>query len=170
MHYVCQSCNQAKATVHITDTMPEKRERHLCGDCAQKDGVIVKQHQNTNEILQQFINHKTALGESDDRECPKCGMTFREFQSTGQLGCPHDYEAFRSILEPLIRRAHGDATRHVGKVPCTAADTVHRQTGLVRLRRELQDAIEQENYERAARVRDDIRAAEQSDPSEPSTS
>lgn len=161
MSVVCQRCNQARATVHITDTVPTKRERHLCEECAEKEGVIIKQeHHTTNEILQQFIKQKTGLGAADDLTCPKCGMTFREFQLKGQLGCPYDYEAFKGVLTPLISRAHEGATHHIGKVPATADATVHKQAGLHRLRRELQEAIEQENYERAARVRDQLQSLE----------
>lgn len=157
----CQRCHQAKATVHITDTVPEKRERHLCENCAEKEGVIIKQHHHTtSQILQQFIKHKTGLGAGDDVACPKCGMTFREFQLKGQLGCPHDYEAFQEFLRPLIERAHEGATHHVGKVPATADDTVRKQAGLLRLRRELEAAINGENYELAARVRDRIQTLE----------
>ena len=147
--------------MHITDTVPQKRERHLCEDCAEKEGVIIKQqHHTTNEILQQFIKQKAVLGESDDLTCPKCGMTFREFQLKGQLGCAYDYEAFQSVLHPLIKRAHEGATHHVGKVPPHADETVRRQAGLLRLRRELQEAVAQEDYELAARVRDQIQALE----------
>ncbi len=161
MSLECQRCHEAKATVHITDTVPEKRERHLCESCAEKEGVIIKQHHHTtNEILQQFIKHKTGLGITDDVACSKCGMTFREFQLKGQLGCPQDYEAFKKLLTPLIERAHEGATHHVGKVPATANDTVRRQAGLLRLRRELQEAVDGENYEVAARVRDQIQAME----------
>ncbi len=163
MSLVCQRCQEARATVHITDTAPEKRERHLCENCAEKEGVLIKQHHHTtSEILQQFIKHKTGLGAGDDVACPKCGLTFREFQLKGQLGCPHDYEAFKKLLTPLIERAHEGATHHVGKIPVTADQTVQKQTGLLRLHRELQEAIEQENYERAARVRDRIQALETS--------
>ena len=91
MSLLCQLCQDSKATVHITDTIPEKRERHLCEQCAEKEGIIIKQpHQTTNEILQQFIKQKTGLGSGKDLSCPQCGMTFREFQLKGQLGCPHD--------------------------------------------------------------------------------
>lgn len=160
MNVECQHCKQAKATVHITDTVPEKRELHLCEKCAEKEGVIVKQHHTTNEILQKFIKHKAGLVTANDIACPKCGTTFREFQVKGQLGCPHDYEVFNKFLAPLIERAHQGATHHVGKVPRTADDVVRRQTGLQRLRHELQEAIDHENYESAARVRDQIEALE----------
>jgi protein arginine kinase activator len=83
-----------------------------------------------------------------------------EFQAQGLLGCPNDYDVFRPVLTPLLERAHGGATQHVGKVPATAGESVRRQTGLLRLNRELQEAIEQEDYERAAEVRDQIRALE----------
>ncbi|MEK7730886.1 MAG: UvrB/UvrC motif-containing protein, partial [Planctomycetota bacterium] len=96
----------------------------------------------------------------DDLACPKCGLTFKEFQLKGLLGCPHDYVAFAVLLTPLIQRAHEGGTHHVGKVPPTADATVKKHTGLLRLRRELQEAIEQENFERAARVRDQIRTME----------
>ena len=162
MSVACQRCNQTKATVHITDTVPEKRERHLCDECAEKEGIIIKQkHTTTNEILQQFIKHKTGIGVGEDLACPKCGMTFRDFQTKGTLGCPNDYTAFGSLLNPLIQRAHEGATHHVGKVPPDADTTTQKTTGLLRLRRELQDAVEQENYELAAHVRDQIRTLEE---------
>ena len=161
MSILCQRCKQAKATVHITDTVPTKREQHLCEQCAEKEGVIVKQaHHTTNEILQQFIKQKTGLGEAEDLSCPKCGQSFREFQLKGQLGCPHDYEAFERVLSPLIARAHRGATHHVGKVPATAKASVKKQAGLLRLRHELQEAVEHEDYEHAALVRDQIQALE----------
>ena len=164
MNFVCQLCKQSKATVHITDTIPDKRERHLCEECAEKEGVIIKQQfHTTNAVLQEFIKHKAGLGEADDHACPKCGITFREFRLKGQLGCPHDYEAFRQLLAPLIERAHEGATHHVGKVPTTADSTTHKQTGLLKLRRELEEAVEQENYERAANLRDQISQLESSD-------
>ncbi len=160
MNFVCQHCNHAKATVHITDMSPKKRERHLCEECAEKEGVIIKQHTSTtNAILQKFLEFKAQTGSgSEGPSCSKCGRTFQEFQVKGLLGCPHDYEEFRSVLEPLLQRAHEKATQHVGKVPGSAGDSVQAQTGLLRLRRQLQEAIEREDYELAARLRDQIRA------------
>lgn len=166
MNYVCQSCQQSKATVHITDTAPKKRERHLCEECAEKEGVIIKHPPpTTNAILKKFLEFKGAAEEpemGEDRSCPRCGRSLREFQSKGLLGCPHDYEAFRSILTSLLSRAHNGATEHVGKVPATAGPQVQRQTGLLRLRRELDIAIEREDYERAAELRDQVRTLEAS--------
>lgn len=147
--------------MHITDVMPEQRERHLCQDCAEKEGIIIKQHPlSTNAILQQFMKHKTANNVAEDLSCPKCGMSFREFQLKGQLGCPHDYEVFGEVLASLIERAHEGATHHVGKSPVTTDAAVRKQTGLLRLQRALREAVEDEDYEVAARVRDQIRVLE----------
>jgi len=158
---LCERCNQSKATVHITDTVPEKSERHLCEQCAESEGVIVKHHSpTTNEVLQQFLKHKMVASGHDELTCPHCGLSFRDFQTKGQLGCPHDYTVFREFLLPLIERAHEGQTRHIGKVPSTAEEKVHRLTDLVRLRRKLHDAVAHEDYEQAARVRDQIRTLE----------
>jgi protein arginine kinase activator len=161
MNAPCQRCGTGKATVHITDTTPQRRELHLCEDCAEKEGVIIKHHPVTaNAVLKEFIKQKTGLDAAEDLTCPQCGASFREFQQKGLLGCPYDYEAFRPVLSPLVERAHGGATHHVGKVPPSSDTGLRKQNGLMRLRRELQEAIEQENYERAARVRDQIKALE----------
>ena len=165
MHYVCQNCKKARAAVHITE-VPEKREQHLCDGCAEKEGGVVKQHQTTSAMLQEFFKHKVGPGHAGDTSCPKCGITFREFQATGQLGCAHDYVAFRSLLTPLLERAHENAAHHVGKVPATADINLQRQSELIRFRRELQAAVREENYELAARLRDQIRALQGSQPSE----
>ena len=161
MNSLCQLCQEAKATVHITDTLPEKRERHLCEGCAEKEGVIIKQHpQTTNEILQQFIKHKTGLGSAGKLACADCGMTFREFHLKGLLGCPQDYKVFEEALLPLIERAHEGASRHIGKIPLAAGDAVRKRGELLRLRKELDQAVQQEDYEQAASIRDKIQAVE----------
>ncbi|MGB0715686.1 MAG: UvrB/UvrC motif-containing protein [Phycisphaerae bacterium] len=163
MNFPCERC-KAKATVHITDMMPEKTEMHLCDRCAEKEGIIVKQHHSTNAILHEFIKQKTGIGSGDGPTCPTCGMTFREFQSSGQLGCPRCYAIFRDLLNPLIERAHEEATHHVGKSPGEPSSAGPApQAGLLRLRRQLQEAIEAENYEQAAKVRDEIKAIEENE-------
>lgn len=160
MSTMCQICMEAKATVHISDMAPTKRDRHLCEDCAEREGIIVKSHHTTSEILQQFIKQKVGLATGEEFKCDGCGMTFRDFQTKGQLGCPQCYSALAPMLMPLIERAHEGHASHVGKAPMTAEPTIRRQVGLLRLRRELEEALEGENYEQAARVRDEIEALE----------
>jgi protein arginine kinase activator len=88
-------------------------------------------------------------------------MTFSEFRDHGQLGCPNDYDAFAETLVPMLARAQDQATQHVGKVPRHAGTAQQRQTEILRLRSELKDAINTEQYERAASLRDRIKQMEQ---------
>lgn len=161
MTFVCQNCNQAPATVHVTDIVPphgEKRERHLCESCAESEGITMKQHEPINTILAKFVQQKVGPGlqEVANLTCPKCGISFREFRAQGQLGCPHDYQVFAKYMAPLVERAHGGATDHVGKVPQRLGGTGGRQTELLTLQRELTGAIDREDYESAADLRDRI--------------
>jgi len=108
-----------------------------------------------------------ALGESDEtaalnqRECPHCGIKFVEFRNSGRLGCPHDYQEFREELTPLLENIHGE-TRHCGKTPRRLPQNKQTQSELVQLRGRLKQAINKEDYEEAARLRDQIRTLEES--------
>lgn len=92
-------------------------------------------------------------------QCPTCGLVYSSFKETGRLGCADCYKAFQAQLRPLLRRIHGD-TRHRGKAPARggAGGTVLRQ--VQRLHDELQRAVEREDFERAAQIRDEIRRLE----------
>lgn len=87
-------------------------------------------------------------------------MTFAEFRSKGLLGCSDCYRHFERALGPLIQRSHGGAERHTGKVPRRAGEAFDRMQRLAELRKELADALDCEAYERAATLRDEIRAIE----------
>jgi len=91
--------------------------------------------------------------------CPKCGMSFEEFQSSGKLGCANCYELFQNRLDPLLKRLHG-STRHHGKVPGTIEKERNKSMEIERLREQLDEAIKNEEYEKAAQIRDEIRLLE----------
>jgi protein arginine kinase activator len=155
----CNKCSKA-ATLHITEVHSEEHfeELHLCEDCAQK--YLVEPQANKPAI-------KSAAGasESDEsglpnRECSYCGLKFVEFRNSGRLGCPHDYEEFREELLPLLESIHGDPPKHAGKAPRRRGQTKQNQTELAQLRKELLLAVNRENYEDAARLRDRIRQLE----------
>ncbi|OYW15649.1 MAG: hypothetical protein B7Z55_14890 [Planctomycetales bacterium 12-60-4] len=93
--------------------------------------------------------------EADDNSCPNCGITFKEFRSQGRLGCAHDYVAFQEELLPLLENIHGEV-QHVGKVPKRAPDASQQQFRLVKLKSRLRAAVDDEMYEEAARLRDEI--------------
>ena len=96
----------------------------------------------------------------DRRSCPVCGITFLEFRKQGRLGCPHDYICFGKELEPLLVNIQGE-TVHTGKVPRRCPGGTREKTQLIRLRREMKEAVTAEEYERASLLRDEIRRIEQ---------
>ncbi len=162
---LCQKCKKKPATVHLTDIVKgEKLERHLCEDCAQNDNVTIKSHTPINELLANFVMEQSRARELAELECPQCGMTFVEFRNNGLLGCPNDYDVFEEALVPLLARAHGEgATHHVGKRPGEWTPEVDsRQRELMRLRQELNEAVDREEYEKAAAIRDKIKTLEDS--------
>ena len=115
-------------------------------------------------LAQQLKLGQTAqeLARLDKQACPVCGVTFYEFRQQGRLGCPHDYVSFENELEPLISNIHG-AREHIGKRPKRAAKGTDRRTDLIRLRREMKEAVDAEEYERASKLRDEIQKFEQED-------
>ena len=160
----CDNCNKT-ATVHLTEIKGGKKiEKHLCEQCAaQNEGLPVKSHMPINELLTNFVMAHSGMQKEQALTCEHCGVTWTEFRQNGLLGCAHDYTVFERELTPLLKRAHEDQTHHVGKVPTRRGGTgvpVKRQVDLTKLRRELQKAVEAEDYERAAKLRDQIRQAE----------
>jgi protein arginine kinase activator len=90
--------------------------------------------------------------------CPECGQTFAAFKAEGRFGCAHDYEAFEGVLEPLLERIHR-ATTHAGKIPA-GARMAAKAARIEDLRSQMKAAVEVEDYEQAARLRDLIRKME----------
>ena len=164
MNLACQACKKHPATVHLTDITPEgeMRERHLCEQCAQREGISPKQpaHVPINELLAGLVMDKSSIQRLAELKCPNCGLTFVEFRNAGLLGCPSDYDAFEKALIPLIERAHESSSHHIGKVPRRLAVPRSSEGDLIRLRRELTKAVDDEQYEVAAKLRDKIQALE----------
>ncbi len=157
---LCQRCHKQQATIHLTEILNnEKRERHLCEDCAREEGVAIKAQINLQDILSGMLEAHEGAGRHANLRCPDCGITYAEFRNQGRLGCPHDYEVFAEPLREVIEKVHG-ATEHVGKLPQRAGSDSRDQRELMRLRRQLQDAVEAEHYEEAARLRDLIQEKE----------
>jgi protein arginine kinase activator len=158
----CQKCAKA-ATLHITEVLTEEQfeELHLCEECAHKYLYEPQGNKSSGKVGTGMI----AEGEDSglpNRECPNCGIKFVEFRNTGRLGCPHDYDEFREELLPLLENIHGDPPKHAGKTPRRLPQTKQTQSELVVLRKQLLQAVNKENYEEAARLRDRIRQLEES--------
>jgi protein arginine kinase activator len=162
----CESCSK-QATVHLTEIKNGKKiEKHLCEACAaQSEGLSTKPHMPINELLTNFVmSHSQGTAKPQESlACPQCGITWAEFRQTGLLGCEHDYQTFEKEMTPLLQRAHDDAAHHVGKVPTRRGGSgvpIKRTADAAKLRKELARAVETEDYEKAAKLRDQIRQAE----------
>ncbi len=156
----CDHCER-EATVHEVVVRDGKRlERHLCEEHARDLGVFQPQsHAGVGQIVKKVVMSQSggaAAQTQSAMRCGECGMTFAKFRQQGLLGCPACYRAFEDKLAPLLARAHDNGDRHKGKVPRRAGSSLARQEMLAELRRELQSAVESEQYERAATLRDEI--------------
>lgn len=169
----CEGCDKRQATVHLTEIVnKKKRELHLCEECAREKGITIKAFvADLSEKLEPPVAAKLpaalgalekvahgALQRVEDLSgiaCPVCGLTFAEFRASGRLGCANDYAAFRRGLVPLLDKIHG-SVEHKGKVPAHVNERLERQRRVAELRQLLNQAIQREEYEKAAKLRDEI--------------
>ncbi len=166
----CDRCSRP-ATHHSVEVVNgEKIEKHLCDVHAEEEGLSLKAvHTPINELLTNFVKLHAGVTEEEsgttasDLVCEHCGLSFGDFRESSLLGCPQCYAAFETPLGPLLERAHEGGTHHIGKVPRRAGVAEQRQAQLSRLRRRLDDAVEAEDYELAAQLRDELDTLE--DPS-----
>jgi len=164
---LCMICKKNEATVHMTDIHDnQKHEMHICPECAKKQGILIKAQDALAGLIEKFGEAAAKEAEKiPNLRCPKCGATYEDFRKRGRLGCPHDYEVFEEALKPLLVRIHG-ATEHVGKAvkkPAVSAgqtEAMKRTEKIQRLRQELERAVSAEQYERAARLRDEVQKLE----------
>ena len=172
----CENCREREAVIHLTQIVNNSvTTMHLCEPCAAEKGV------ETGAAVAKFPlgDFLATLGKGGseptteaglDVPCPTCGATLRDFRQTGRLGCANCYAAFEPHLRDLLRRLHG-STRHEGEayrpgtvpsrapVPVAVGAAVQKNT-LDDLREALKRAIEAENFELAAELRDKIRVLE----------
>jgi protein arginine kinase activator len=165
----CQHCNEKDATVHVTKIVNGvKSETHLCEECArQKQDLGFSNSvglgfpisfQNIMDGIYEVMGSAQQIT-SKEIQCPICGMTFEDFRSTGRVGCGECYETFSSNMLPLIKRVHGNI-QHTGKVPKRTGGVIKVTNSIAKLKDELRKLVENEEYESAAMVRDEIRRLE----------
>ena len=158
----CQLCNKNEATIHLTEISEGQRtEMHICEQCAAEQGIAVKSQMPINELLSNLLASQPGDDEMADSleqefSCPHCGFTLDKFRKKSVLGCPQDYEFFEKWLLPLIEKAHDGKTSHCGKVPTKVPAGTKKQIELTNLRQQLEVAVQVEDYELAAELRDKI--------------
>ncbi len=145
--------------MHLTQITGDKMQKvDLCEECAKNKGVNDTAGFSLADLL-------LGLGASQEIEqaaggadltCPRCGFTQADFKKAGRLGCPECYRTFAEAMEGLLKTMH-KGTRHVGKVPETLRQTRDITDRLKSLQRKLAKAIETEDFEQAAVLRDEIK-------------
>ena len=160
---VCNICGKNQATVHLTEIIDDQiTELHLCEECAQKKGAQIESHFGLSDLLAGLADLGTQFNKTKTDvklKCPKCGLTYEDFKKVGRLGCGECYNAFKEALVPLLKRIHG-STQHCGKSPKKIAKTVKAKNDLEAIKEKLQKAIQKEDFEEAAKLRDKIRELE----------
>ena len=168
---LCQNCKKNEATTHIKRVVNgEATESHHCHSCAQNSGFVEFFDDfslNLPGIFSSFFGDSMfALGESKLTRCEKCGCCFDDIINSGKVGCADCYEKFYSKLLPSIQRIHGKA-KHAGKVP-EIHETLEAkkeepkektpEEKIAELNIQMQKAIEEQNFEQAAVLRDEIKS------------
>lgn len=154
----CRRCSKP-ATLHITEIHDGNAVAiHLCKDCAPVYLEDAEEDETYSPAAELAAKLESLAGEDPDAPpltCSNCGVTFNEFRENGRLGCPSCYDDFRSDLMPLLENIH-EETLHKGKRPVRSPGRTEDQSKLIHLRARQREAIDREDYEAAAALRDEI--------------
>lgn len=159
----CDICGKKKATVHLTEIVDEQMsEMHLCEECAREKSVQMEQQFGLADLLAGLsdFNKPTKDAPKVNLQCSNCQMTYEDFRKFGRLGCSECYTSFESHLAVLLKKIHG-SNHHLGKAPIKIPQTERKKIeSLQELRSQLLQAIQLEDFEKAAGLRDKIRELE----------
>lgn len=156
---LCNECKKNTATVrYVAIVGGVKKEYNLCADCARKLGISPLTAFSWGDMF--------ALGRKseDEKACPKCGTTLSQLKSGGVVGCEECYAALNEGIQPILRKVQKSAT-HIGRAPMGFEAAKLPQPSVIegdpgpleQLREQMQRAVEEENFELAATLRDQIR-------------
>ncbi len=178
---LCEKCGQKEATYYYKENVNGTvKAYHLCSDCAsdmQKTGEIgsffgedpfgkMMSLFSGDDFFGSLLGSPQAMPErTKPKTCPLCGGTFQDMVGSGKAGCPSCYEAFADELAPSISRIHGNRIHgsriHGGKAPARFQAENEKKQKIARLEADLKAAIQAEEYEKAAELRDSLKALRQ---------
>ena len=164
---LCQNCGKNEATTHIKQIINgDMAESHLCSECASHLGysdMFSGFGLNLSEFFGGFLGDiKTPISAGKSPRCPKCGTSFDEIGRDGRVGCSDCYRTFYDRLLPSIQRIHGKI-KHSGKTAFAAPAQPKVETKeekIEKLKAEMNDAVAKQDFENAAKIRDEIKALE----------
>ncbi len=154
---LCDICHKNIATIHLTEVVNEKVvEMHACQACARSKAKELHEQFSVSDLVGGLAGIGEAKKKEQTLKCSSCGLNYTEFKKKGRLGCANCYIAFRQQLLPLLKKIHS-ATRHTGKIPLGLEKKAVAFNRLNDLHEQLARAIKLEEYEEAARLRDEIK-------------
>jgi len=168
----CNECKKRPASLHFTQIINgQKTEIQVCEVCATKKGYVNHKEDaySLHDLLTGLFNFSSSqidlqnpslFDEIEELKCPKCNITFHDFQRIGKFGCASCYGTFKMKLDSIFRRVHSGNTKHNGKIPKRKGAHLHTKKEIELYRKKLQQLIEQEEFEKAAIVRDQIKNLE----------
>ena len=159
---LCQNCRKNEATTHIKQIRNGvAAEYHLCRSCAESLGYSAPfTGTGLGELFSSFLGDMLVSRLSNTvLRCEKCGCTFEDIVNSGKVGCADCYALFYDKLLPSVQRIHGQ-TRHVGKIPSGTGENIKLESRIAQTKEKLNRAIDDQNFELAALLRDEIRQLE----------
>ncbi len=160
---LCDHCGERDAAVHLTTIVNnEVRQQHLCERCAAERGVettVAAPKHPLGDFLH-AVQQQALTPAAESGRCTFCGATMSDFRTTGRWGCARCYTTFEGSMRELLRRVHGNS-RHAGTSYLAPQPTLDEHaTILGELKERLRRAIDTEQFELAADLRDRIRVME----------
>lgn len=160
---LCEKCGQREATSHFTQVINGKTTiLNLCPKCAAEMGLNHLFHGfnfNIGDVFGGLLHNFSTAPTAEAKVCPECHSDLKTIINTGKIGCAKCYATFRNELIPTIEQLHGKVY-HQGKLPRSAGAEAKRKAQISSLKKLLADAIEQQDFENAAKYRDQIKEME----------
>lgn len=162
---ICDQCGKRPASVIVKQMVQgNMTERHLCHICAAENHNLNVAFEQDPLAIHQLLSHwfpppQNSINpvRKEVAVCPVCGFTFSKFLELGKFGCASCYEAFDSQLDGIFKRFHNGNSIHTGKIPASYGSTLKIKKEIEELRKQIQISITEENFEEAARLRDEIK-------------
>lgn len=164
---MCQKCGKRTANVHLKQVINGvSKEEYLCSQCANGDSSVFSfdSEISADSLFDALFSGGRQTVGGTRVTCPLCGATARDIQKSGKAGCARCYEIFANELKAAAYRIHG-GVRHVGRAPGNHREEMERQAKIDELKTRQAKAIDEQDFELAAKLRDEIRALSESMPS-----
>ena len=169
---LCQECQERQASLHFTKIINGKKTIfHFCDVCAKEKGEFIPGsnsfsiHQLLSGLFDMdpsMADNSEAVTPKKELQCDHCGMSYRQFTEIGKFGCTNCFKAFNDKLDPILKRIHSGNATHSGKIPKRKGKDLHIHKEIEFLKEEMQEHINKEAFEEAAKTRDEIKRLEKS--------